>query len=54
MIDDSEAEEGKKEVSCDLKGETGNLSTVISEGKSEANKGYEVKWFWNDPTQFEN
>jgi len=52
MVDDPEAAEGKAEVSCDLKGQTGNLSAVISEGQAYANKGYQVDYFWNDPTKF--
>ena len=52
MIDNPDTEGGQAEISCDLKGQTGNLSTVISEGKANANKGYQVNWFWNDPTKF--
>lgn len=52
MVEDSEAEEGTKEISCDQKGEDGSLSVVISEGKIYANRGYQVDYFYNDPTKF--
>ena len=35
-----------------LQGQTGSLSTVISEGQAFAKRGYQVDWFWNDPTKF--
>ncbi len=52
MVNDPEEESGQKEVSCDLKGKTGNLMTIINEGKIYAKRGHQVDYFWNDPTKF--
>ena len=52
VVDNPEAESGHEDVSCNLKGQTGSLLTIISEGQAYANRGYQVDWYWNDPTKF--